>query len=60
MISSQKHLDIILDETLSFEEHLKTVPAKNNKTLYLLRKLQNPLPTACFNCIMQIDYKTLS
>ena len=44
--SSQKHLGIILDESLSFEEHLKTMSAKTNKTLYLLRKLQNFLPRA--------------
>ena len=44
--SSQKHLGIILDESLSFEEHLKTISVKTNKTLYLLCKLQNPLPRA--------------
>ena len=44
--SSQKHLGIILDESLSFEEHLKTISVKTNKTLYLLRKLQNLLPRA--------------
>ena len=38
--SFQKHSGIILDETSSFEEHLKTVSVKTNKTLYLLRKLQ--------------------
>ena len=40
--SSQKHLGIILDESLSFEEHLKTISVKTNKTLYLLRKLLLP------------------
>ena len=44
--SSQKHLGIIRDESLSFEEHLKTISFKTNKTLYLLRKLQNLLPRA--------------
>ena len=44
--SSQKHLGIILDESLSFEEYLKTISVKTNKTLYLLRKLQNLLPSA--------------
>ena len=29
---------------MSFEEHLKTISVKTNKTLYLLRKLQNLLP----------------
>ena len=44
--SSQKHLGIIFDESLSFEEYLKTISVKTNKTLYLLRKLQNILPRA--------------
>ena len=44
--SSQKHLGIILDELLSFEEHLKTISVKTNKTLHVLRKLQNLLPRA--------------
>ena len=42
--SSQKHLDIILDESLSFEEDLKNISVKTNKTLYLLHKLQNLRP----------------
>ena len=42
--SSQKHLHITLDESLSFEEHLRTISVKTNKTLYLLHKLQNLLP----------------
>ena len=29
--SSQKHLGIILDESLSFEEHLKTISVKTKK-----------------------------
>ena len=44
--SSQKHLGIILYESLSFEEYLKIISVKTNKTLYLLRKLQNLLPGA--------------
>ena len=42
--SSQKHLGIILDQKLTFEEHLKNVYTKTTKTLNLLRKLQNLLP----------------
>ena len=42
--SSQKHLGIILDESLSFDEHLKTISVKTNKMLYLLHKLRNLLP----------------
>ena len=33
--SSQKRLGIILDELLSFEEHLKTISIKTNKALHL-------------------------
>ena len=42
--SSQKHLGIILDSRLSFEEHLAAVFSKVNKTIALLRKLHNLLP----------------
>ena len=40
----QKHLGIILDTLLSFEKHLETVLCKVNKTIGLIRKLQNLLP----------------
>ena len=43
---SQKHLGITLHESLSFEQHLKAISVKTNRTLYLLRKLQNLLPRA--------------
>ena len=33
--ASQKHLGIILDESLSFEVHLKITLVETNKTLYL-------------------------
>ena len=42
--SSQKHLSVILDTKLIFDEHLKKVFLKVNKTLGPLRKLQNLLP----------------
>ena len=41
---SQKHLGIILDSKLAFEEHYKTVLSKTNRTIGLLRKLQNLMP----------------
>ena len=41
---SQKHLGIILDSKLTFEDHCKTVLSKINKTIGLLCKLQNLLP----------------
>ena len=40
----QKHLGIILDSKLTFENHINMVTTKINKTIGLLRKLQNPLP----------------
>ena len=40
---SQKHLSIILDSKLTFEEHYKTLLGKTNRTIGLLRKLQNSL-----------------
>ena len=42
---SQKHLGVILDLKLTFEEHLNNVLAKFNKTVDLLRKLRNILPS---------------
>ena len=42
--SSQKHLCSILDTKLIFDEHLKMVSLKINKTLGFLQKLQNLLP----------------
>ena len=42
--ASYKHLGIILDTRLSSEEHLETVLCKINKTIGLIRKLQNLLP----------------
>ena len=41
---SQKHLGVILDFKLTFEEHLHNVLAKVNKAVGLLRKLRNILP----------------
>ena len=43
--SAQKHLGMILDTKLDFSLHLKNVQNKVNKTIGLLRKLQNTLPT---------------
>ena len=42
--SSQKHLGVILDSKLIFDEYLKMVSLKISKTLGLLRKLHNLLP----------------
>ena len=43
-VPSQKHLGMILDTKLNFQEHLKNVLNNVNKTIGLLRKLQNILP----------------
>ena len=37
---SQKHLGILFDSKLTFEEHCKKVLSKTNRTIGLLRKLQ--------------------
>ena len=41
---SQKHLGMILDSKLTFEDHYKTVLSKTNRTIGLLHKLQKLLP----------------
>ena len=43
-VPSQKHLGIIFDTKLNFQGHLKNILNKLNKTIGLLRKLQNILP----------------
>ena len=43
-LNSQKHLGIILDVKLTFEEDLKNVFNKTNKTKGLLKKFSNLLP----------------
>ena len=40
----QKHLSIFLDAWLMFEEHLKVITTKVNRTIRLLQKLQKTLP----------------
>ena len=39
-----KHFVVALDNHLSFEDHLKMILTKVNKTIEFLRKLQNILP----------------
>ena len=43
-VPSQKHLGLILDNKLNFQEHLKNILNKVDKTIGLLQKLQNILP----------------
>ena len=49
--ASQKHLGIILDTRLSFEKYLETVLCKINKTIGLIRKLQNLLPRTALTAL---------
>ena len=42
--NSQKQLDIVLDNRLSFEEYLKMILIKVNKTIGLLLKIHSILP----------------
>ena len=44
-ITPQKHLGMILDNKLNFQEHLKNTLDKVDKTIELLRKLLNILPS---------------
>ena len=41
---TRKHLGLILDNRLSFEEYLTAMRAKVSRTIALLRKLQHVLP----------------
>ena len=41
---SQKHLGLHLDSQLFFDIHIKTILAKANRTIGLLRKFQQVLP----------------
>ena len=43
---SQRHLGILLDSKLTFEERYKTILNKTNRTIGLLGKLQSLLPRA--------------
>ena len=59
---TQKHLGMFLDTKLDFQEHLKSIFSKVNKTIGLLRKLHHmlprlPLPTIYISFIRpHLDY----
>ena len=63
--STQKHLGMILDTKLDFNLHLKNVQNKVNKTIGLLRKLQDILPRTSLISIFKsfirprIDYEDI-
>ena len=44
ILQVSKHLGILLDSKLPFEEHCKTILSKTNRTIGLLCKLQSLLP----------------
>ena len=52
--SSQKHLGVILDSKLIFDEHLKIVSLKISKTLRVFRKLQNLLTRSALITIYKL------
>ena len=52
--TSQNHLCIILDNCLSFEEHLRLIFDKINRTIGLLRKLQCFIPRSALLTIYKI------
>ena len=54
--NSQKLLGVVLDGRLSLEGHLKMILNKVNKTIGLLRRLQNILPRS----VLLIIYKSLT
>ena len=53
---SQKHLGIILDTKLNFQEYIKNILTKD-KTIGLLRKLQNILPRASLLAIFKSFFR---
>ena len=54
---SQKHLGILLDSKLTFEEHYITILNKTNRTIELLRKLRSLLPRAALITIYKAFVK---
>ena len=55
--SYQKHLGIFRDIQLTFEEHLKVITTKVNKTIELLRILKKNLPRPALMTIYEaLDY----
>ena len=50
-VSSQKHLGLILETPLTFDENIKAITSKVSKTIGLLRKLNNRLPRSSLTTI---------
>ena len=52
-VSSQKHLDLILDTSLTLDELIRAITSKVYKSISLLRKLNNCLPRSSLITIYQ-------
>ena len=55
---TQKHLGMLLDFRLDFQEHWKSLLKKVNKTVALLRKFQNILPRSALLTIYKCFFRT--
>ena len=55
---TQKHLGMLLDFRLDFQEHWKSLLKKVNKTVALLRKFQNILPRSALLTIYKCFVRT--
>ena len=53
--NSQKHLGVVLDNRLSFEDNFKMILNKVNKTIGLLCKLQSILPRSALYTKVSLD-----
>ena len=50
----RKHLGVILDSRLTFDNHLNNIQSKNNKAIRLLCNLQNTLPRPALITIYKV------
>ena len=57
---TQKQQAMLLNTKLDFQEHVKSLLKKVNKTIRLLSKLHNTLPRLLFAYCLKVIYKTLT
>ena len=55
--NSQKHLGVVLDSKLTFQDHIDIVFTKVRKTIGLLRKLNSLLPRAALVTIFKTFFR---
>ena len=60
LCKSQKHLGVLLDLKLTFEEHHKTILNKTKRTIGFLCNLQNLLPRAALIIIYKAFVRLIS